>query len=261
MKNTNVENGSPDRFGYEWVNYSQMKNEYEVQFNRWTPFMRPSDWRGISFLDVGCGMGRNSFWPLSYGASKALCIDVNRGSLNSAKNTLKAFDNAQIEFCSAYDISAQNEFDVAFSLGVIHHLEFPVLAIQKMVQAVKPGGLVFIWVYGYEKNEWIVRFFDPIRKLIFSRLPIAWTHHLAIYPTIFLFIALKLLPFKLEYYVMLKRFDFGHLRSIVFDQMLPKIANYWTKDEVMNLMKDGGLFDLEVVAVNGMSWAAKGTKK
>ena len=38
--------GSPDRFGYEWHNYSELRPEYEEQFRRWTAPLKPEDWRG-----------------------------------------------------------------------------------------------------------------------------------------------------------------------------------------------------------------------
>ena len=28
--------GSPERFGYEWHNYAELRPEYEEQFRRWT---------------------------------------------------------------------------------------------------------------------------------------------------------------------------------------------------------------------------------
>jgi hypothetical protein len=52
--------GSPDRFGYEWGAYGDLLPEYEEQFRGWTVHLARADWRGLSFLDVGCGMGRNS---------------------------------------------------------------------------------------------------------------------------------------------------------------------------------------------------------
>ena len=55
-------------------------------------------------------------------------------------------------------------------------------------------------------------------------------------------------------------FSFAHLRSIVFDQMLPRIAHYWTRSEVIRLMQDAGLEDVQIEWVNQMSWAARGKK-
>ena len=60
---------------------------------------------------------------------------------------------------------------------------------------------------------------------------------------------------------LIRKFSFHHLRSIVFDQMLPKIANYYKEDEAKDLMKSVGLVDVETNWVNEMSWAVIGKKK
>lgn len=252
--------GSPDRFGYEWGHYKTMLGYYEVQFRRWLPFMDKDDWKGKIFLDVGCGMGRNSYWPLTYGASEGFSIDVDLNSLESAKSTLSGFPNSHVEFISAYEIPYKDKFDIAFSIGVIHHLESPLEAIRGMVRSVKPGGKVAIWVYGYENNQWLIFLLNPLRKLFFSKLPIGIVHHLSLYPTCVLFVALRIYKFKLEYLRLISKFDFDHLRSIVFDQMLPRIANYWSKSEALQLMQNAKLQDIEISHVNEMSWAVIGTK-
>jgi SAM-dependent methyltransferase len=89
-----ISRGLPDRFGYEWDEYAEIRLEHEAQFRRWTPFLAPEDWRGKTVLDVGCGMGRNSFWPLSYGATAATAIDGR--TLALARRTLARFQNADV---------------------------------------------------------------------------------------------------------------------------------------------------------------------
>jgi hypothetical protein len=42
--------------------------------------------------------------------------------------------------------------------------------------------------------------------------------------------------------------------------MLPCIANYWKRDEVINLMEKVGLKDVKIAHVNDMSWCAVGIK-
>lgn len=53
--------GSPDRFGYEWISYVSILPIYEEQFRRWTPHISKQDWTAMSFMDVGCGMGRSAY--------------------------------------------------------------------------------------------------------------------------------------------------------------------------------------------------------
>jgi SAM-dependent methyltransferase len=252
--------GSVRRFGYEWQHYSEMRREYEEQFRRWTVHLSPEDWRGKTFLDVGCGMGRNSYWPMSFGAAGGLAIDVDERSLASARGTLARYPAVEVRELSAYALDEENRFDIVFSIGVLHHLEAPEKALAAMVRAAKPGGRVLIWVYGLENNRWIVYFLTPLRKLLFSRLPIGLVHHLSLHPAVILWCALHLGLASIEYFRLLRRLSFRHLRSIVFDQMLPKIANYWARDTVEAMMRGSGLTDVRLAWVNEMSWSAVGTK-
>jgi len=252
--------GSPDRFGYEWHNYAELRPEYEEQFRRWTAHLKPEEWRGLAFLDVGCGMGRNSYWPMAYGAARGLAIDVDDRSLAAARRTLAPFSDMRIEKRSAYDIGCENEFDLVFSIGVVHHLEHPKLALANMVKAAKPGGRVLIWVYGLENNRWVVGLLDPLRKALLARLPVGFVHHLALYPTVLLWLLLRLGFGGIAYFRLIRKFSFRHLRSIVFDQMLPKIAHYWPRETVERVMRDQGLRDVRLIWVNEMSWSAIGTK-
>jgi SAM-dependent methyltransferase len=228
--------GSPERFGYEWNHYSEIRPEYEEQFRRWTVHLKPADWKGRTFLDVGCGMGRNSYWPMIYDAAGGVAIDVDKRSLGAARQTLGRFPSVSVEERSAYDPGYQDRFDIVFSIGVIHHLEYPEKALAGMVRAARPGGKILIWVYGLENNRWIVTFLNPLRLALFSRLPIGIVHHLSLYPTVILWIALRLGMGRIEYFRLLRRMEFPHLRSIVFDKILPKIANYWPRETVERLV-------------------------
>jgi SAM-dependent methyltransferase len=252
--------GSPERFGYEWHNYAELRPEYEEQFRRWTALLQPDDWRGRRFLDVGCGMGRNSYWPMSYGAAGGLAIDVDERSLAAARRTLAPFPSVRVEMRSAYDIGCRDEFDLVYAIGVIHHLQEPERALAQMVTAAKPGGRVLVWVYGLENNRWIVALLDPLRKALFARLPVGLVHHMALYPAAILWLLLRLGAGRIAYFRMLRQFTFRHLRAIVFDQMLPKIAHYWPRATVERMLKQQSLLDVRLTWVNEMSWCAMGTK-
>jgi SAM-dependent methyltransferase len=252
--------GSPDRFGYEWDAYADILPEHEEQFRRWTAVLSREEWRGKDFLDVGCGMGRNSFWALKYGAVNGVAVDIDERSLESARRNLKSFPQVQVLRASVYDLPFEDRFDLAFSIGVIHHLEHPELALKKIVRAVRPGGRVVIWVYGSENNRWLVSVLNPLRRTLFSRLPISFAHHLSLYPAVLVWILLKLGVRPIEYFRLITKFNFPHLRAIVFDQMLPRIAHYWARETVARMMAEAGLKDVRLTWVNQMSWSAIGTR-
>ncbi|MDR2412125.1 MAG: class I SAM-dependent methyltransferase, partial [Holosporales bacterium] len=118
-------------------------------------------------------------------------IDIDERSLENARRNLSPYStNVSVERMSAYDITYENAFDIVFSIGVIHHLEEPERALRAMVRAAKVGGQIAIWVYGYENNAWVVRYLNPIRKALFSKLPISVTHFLSFFPSVFVYVLL-----------------------------------------------------------------------
>jgi SAM-dependent methyltransferase len=256
--NDDQHTGSTERFGYSWSNYDTILPEHEEQFRRWTQLIEPSWWQGKRFVDVGCGIGRNSYWPTTYGAS-GVAVDLEVSTLAVARRNLADVD-VEVRQGSAYELEGLEGFDAVFSIGVVHHLERPLDALRAMTGAAKPGGKVLIWVYGYEGNEWLVRGLDPLRKAVFSKLPIELTHALSVPPTALLWGALRAGFQPNEYMRLLRPYSFDQLRVIVFDQMLPHIANYWRRDEVERLMFDAGLVDIELVQVNDISWCALGMR-
>jgi 2-polyprenyl-3-methyl-5-hydroxy-6-metoxy-1,4-benzoquinol methylase len=115
---------SEQRFGYEWNKYSKMTEDYERLFRNWTNPLVPADWKGKKVLDAGCGMGRNSFWAMQYGARAVTAFDYDERSVARAKETLKGFPTAEVELRSIDDIARQNNL-ISLFRGVIHHLKIP----------------------------------------------------------------------------------------------------------------------------------------
>ena len=82
--------GTGDQFGYEWAKYTAILPEFEEQFRNWIEPVSPADFRGAAVLDAGCGIGRNSFWALKYGAARVVACDVDDQTLASARANLAA---------------------------------------------------------------------------------------------------------------------------------------------------------------------------
>ena len=124
-----VTKGSPERFGYSWGEFNELTSQQEEQFRRWTVHLRPeSDWKGKLFLDAGCGAGRNSYWAMKYGAAGGTAIDFDNRSLAAARRNLAAFPQVEVRQQSLYDLTQEGVFDICFSIGVIHHLDDPLIA-------------------------------------------------------------------------------------------------------------------------------------
>ena len=142
----------------------------------------------------------------------------------------------------------------------MHHLSDPDAAIDRLVRAAIPGGLVLVWLYGRENNTWIVHLFNPLRQALFSRLPLPLVHALSWPLTASLWCALRFGLTPGAYYRLIRRFPFAHLRAIVFDHMIPRIARYYTRTEAHALLARAGLLDIRSTWVNENSWSVIGRK-
>lgn len=253
--------GSPDRFGYSWERFNELTREQERQFRLWTVQLSPErDWKGKVFLDGGCGAGRNSYWAMSYGAESCVSIDLDERSLAAARRNLAGFPTAEVRECSIYDIPYKDMFDIVFSIGVIHHLSDPAGAVRKLTEAAKPGGRVLVWVYGYENLAFYVNVLGPLRRLMFSWMPPGLVRFLANFPAALLWTMLRAGFAPLAYLKLLRTFSYRHIHHICFDQMLPRIAFYWRKDEAIALLEQAGLEHVKAEWVNEVSWSVIGTK-
>jgi SAM-dependent methyltransferase len=134
-------------------------------------------------------------------------------------------------------------FDLAFSVGVIHHLPEPAVGVTRLAEKVRDGGRVVVWVYGKENNEWIVRLVDPVRKSVTARLPGPLLRGLLALPSAALWTAINhvypalpagardRLPYA-EYFASLAGMPWREIHNIVFDQLVTPVAHYLTGDEV-----------------------------
>ena len=252
---------SHDRFGFQWNVYSALDGRYEAQFANWVYPLGPSDFAGKNILDAGCGMGRNSYWSLKWGASKLTAFDYDARSVSAAQRNLRDFPQASVVFADIYKMPWRNEFDLGFSIGVIHHLKEPKMAVDNIIQALKPGGTLLLWLYSYEGNEWIPRFIDPVRKNFTSRMPVRLVYWLSYIPASLLWAWLKIAGGSTPYLRELGTARLWQVHNIVMDQLIPEVANYWKKSEVQSLLSGLPLENIRIHhPLNGSGWTVIATK-
>jgi len=120
----------------------------------WMPkTMEFADHRGEAVLEVGAGMGTDL---VQFAANGAHCtdLDLSSGHLEHARRNFalrhlegrfKHGDGESLPF-------EDNEFDLVYSNGVIHHTPDTQGVIAEMLRVVKPGGKAIIMVYA--ENSW-----------------------------------------------------------------------------------------------------------
>ncbi|MDP2709115.1 MAG: class I SAM-dependent methyltransferase [bacterium] len=252
---------SSDRFGYEWKTYNRIKpyqEQYKDQFLNWVYPLNPDFFAGKNILDAGCGMGRNSFWCCEFGAGSLTAFDKDSRSVQAAKENLAGFKQAKAVAADIYSLPWENSFDFVFSIGVIHHLKNPLIALAELKKTLRPGGEILIWVYGRDGFSGYVKALKSVR-VITSRLPLPLLHWLTYFISLPFFIYLKILKPGRPYFKQLNTFAFSHLHSIIFDQLLPDVANYYSETEARVLLN--GFREVEIhQPPNQNGWIVRGKK-
>jgi SAM-dependent methyltransferase len=168
---------------------------------------------------------------------------------------------------------AAESFDFAFSLGVLHHLPDPEAGFQAMVKLVKPGGLVWAWVYGLEGMRWWYRV-SHLRWLrpITTRLPIwgqlAMTASLTGVLEVCLWTPYRLAAHIPNGQALVKRLPLSALRSYsfrgkvtsMFDRLNPPITHYHTEAELHGWCDRAKLTQVQVVNRDGRGWVISGIR-
>lgn len=114
------------------------------------------DWlRGKDVLDVGCGNGRWTYAFSKLGAN-VTAVDASDAALAATKAAIEEYapdSNVNLLQAHVEDLSnavPTDKFDVVFCWGVLHHCRSFSRALRAAVARLKPGGLLFLYLYGRE---------------------------------------------------------------------------------------------------------------
>ena len=104
----------------------------------------PENLGGASVLDIGCNAGFYSLELKRRNAGRVLGIDTEDLYLNQARMVRDELGLAiEYRHGSAYDVlSIEGQFDIVLFMGLFYHLRYPLYALDRVVQKVKPGGML-----------------------------------------------------------------------------------------------------------------------
>lgn len=251
-----------DAFGYSWTHYPKENPYTEAQWRDWVVPLTESDFEGKRVLDAGCGLAGFAEYAESWGAAYVVGVDLSEAVQAARERVGERVDLVQADL---YGLPfADGTFDLAYSIGVLHHLPDPERGFRSVAAKVRPGGLVFAWVYGRENNGFIVRLIDPLRRLLFSRLPrglLKWAVALPLAAVLWpLVLAARhgaSFPYA-PYFRFLAGRDFEFTHGVVFDQLVAPTTHYLRRDEFEDWFRRAGLVDVTITWRNENSWRGLG---
>lgn len=255
-------------FNWEWNAHHEGAFESETLFGRtpdedWAMFLEgtrvsPHDLTGVDVLDAGCGSG--AFTRLIAERSAAgVVIGVDMvDAVERAYAQTRELPNVHIVQGNVFKLPFRRElFGLIWCNGVIHHTPDAAAAHASLSRHVRPGGILYVWVYAKR--------FNPFRftKDIFDAIGLTRLSE----PQLFTLVEVvsRLSLWMLSAYRSLRRLPglrprsaWGHrtvrprtlaeLKLTWFDALSPAYDSRHTEEEVIGWFRREGFHDVHAIA-------------
>jgi SAM-dependent methyltransferase len=260
----NADSSTVKAFGDEWNKFKKFtKEEISLCGNEYFDILVDSDY-GINkrVLDAGCGSGRWSIYLADrFGYIEA--IDPSSAVI-AAVNQIREHGKNNVRVTQAEINSLpfkEGSFDVVVCLGVLHHIPDTIASLKALVQMLKPGGLIVLYMYYALDNRGplfkaLFKFSVGVRNAVSrmpSRLKLLVCDVLAVLlymPFVLLARALKVIAPKskvwqaipLSYYVNKSWFI---IRNDALDRFGTPLEKRYTKKELIKMLEEVGMQGIE----------------
>lgn len=275
--NSSNDQKTADAFATSWNNLPGGSVYTREQFEDWFAPLAEADLAGKSVVELGCGNASLLVHAASWRPARLVGVDLGESVRSARENMAKgapagvAWEVAQADIL---EYRPAQPFDIAYSIGVLHHLKSPDAGAAALLAATAPGGRFHGWVYAREGNavvRWIV---DPIRHVA-SRLPWWLTKYALATPLVVPFFLYAKLLAALPRWSWLERLplyryalwisprEFAFFRHVAFDQLVTPQTAYIPKSTVERWLADPRVEPGSTYLIfrNGNSWKFGGRRR
>lgn len=254
-------------FGDQWTRYVDNDGHYGSAA-LFEDILGPFAGRGLIadkvVLDIGSGTGRIVAMLLASGARQVVAVepsaacDVLRSNVAAHGNRVRCLNVTGDALPEGLVV------DSAVSIGVLHHIPEPDPVMRAVHHALKPGGAFVAWLYGREGNGLYLAIVQPLRAVT-TRLPHRLLDGLChiLNGVLALYVALaRRMPVPMRSYVteVISPLDRRKRHLVIYDQLNPRHADYYTRAEARALFERAGFVDVELHHRHGYSWTVLGRK-
>lgn len=267
MKSIGNQNLTIKDFGEQWLKYPDSEGYYgslELFSDILSPFLKPDEIRDRRVAEVGSGVGRIVNMLLQAGAKHVVAIEPSQ-AFEVLYRKVEQPERVTCLKITGDQLPAYGNLDYIFSIGVLHHIPDPAPVVEAAFKALRPGGHFFVWLYGKEGNGLYLALIRPLRVLT-KHLPHFMLVSLVklMYGPLVLYIKFcdrLSLPLRGYMLSVLKKMSPEKRRLIIYDQLNPSYAKYYTRFEAKKLLSDGKFVNIRVHHHHGYSWTVIGTKR
>lgn len=254
-------------FGEQWTNYRDNPGYYgsvDLLEDLFSGLLTVADVRDSRVADIGSGTGRIVNMLLDAGAARVVAVEPSAAFRVLQANTFARADQVIYVNDRGESLPAGLDLDLVVSMGVLHHIPDPAPVVDAAFRALRPGGQMLVWLYGREGNGVYLAIVEPLRAVT-KRMPhgmLAATCAVLNAALDAYILACRLIPLPMRDYMrnVLARMPRSVRKLVVYDQLNPAYAKYYTREEAESLLKTAGFIEVRLSHRHGYSWSVAGRK-
>ncbi len=260
-----------ENWGFKWEqSVSILEHQKKAFWDYMLVLKTPEFFKDKVVLEACCGAGVPAREIAGAGAKLVIGFDISR-AVDVAQAHSGGYPALHSVQTDIYDMPFRaDSVDVVVCTAALHHVPDPKSAFQRLLQPLKPGGTLIIWVYSFEGTGTARLLVDPVRKVA-RRLPkpllkaLMWSAALPLWFVSRLYKRLGWLPWSkrlplYDYMLYLNAFPLGKLYEIVLDMWVSPMT-HWIKREEVEDWFGGRIENVEIKPILNRNWGAYGTLK
>jgi len=257
-------------FGEQWEIHGNLREDYwtseAMLRDYFAGIFEPNSIKDKVVLEVGSGSGRILRMLSRFSPRELIGVEPSKGGLNRILQNTSDLKNLTVLNVAGAEFKTTN-VDIIFSLGVIHHIKNPKETLVNIYDSLKPGGQFVCWVYGMENNRTYVLgriLISPITRLMSDKYLDKFCEVLQRIIVTYGALSEKYFSSRLPMSEYIQKVftpcGAAERKYIVFDQLNPAYAKYYTKKGIKLELENAGFVDVRLAHRHGYSWTAVGTK-
>jgi SAM-dependent methyltransferase len=252
-------------FGDQWTRFNDLGPvavgpDANQWFRQWLGTFDPECLRNCRVAEIGAGVGRSLYNMARFGPAELIGYEPSE-CFPFLKENMREVSNCRLVNKGGHEFQESN-LDFVLSIGVIHHIPDPLQVIRNAYQSLRPGGQLVIWVYG--NQLWLYVWCQKLARRLTMRMSDNALNRVSG------FIALILTGYARSIAKVRARrapmYDYltttfvkvsrEFRKIVVFDQLNPGWSDYYSEEQLRQLLVEGGFSLVQIEEKGGYSWTA-----
>lgn len=263
------EDRTVDDFGHQWSHFPNPSDAFHsselILMDTLQGLFDPRHLKGKRVIEIGAGSGRVLEMLRKFDPSELVGVEPSTNALTLASR-FAADPIVKIVHADG-TTPLSDEFDVCFIIGVLHHIPEPLPVLKNVREMLADDGVLVVWVYGREGRVRIAVLAIQVLRVLTVRLPDrllvflsrCLARSMRLYGRVIAGLNWLNLPLRDYLDNVFLRCSKEKQVEIVFDQLNPQCARYYSRTELREQLVAAGFTEIRVAVRHNYSITAVGS--